>query len=173
MNKVFMNRTDLSTLFDVSRKIFTLLHRSSRLGVALIDGDGKFLYANDFFTNELGYPSSELIGMRYPHIISPLFIEKSITSINSLLSGEESEICLNKILYSRDGSTVPVKVHGYLLSGESEEENRILCLFLKNSPVALSESDDGRDDLRRSPLSRESPGEPSHSACRQADFSPS
>ncbi len=147
-----MNRTDLSTLFGVSRNIFTLLHRSSYLGVALIDGDGRFLYTNDFFTEELGYPSAELIGMRYPHIISPLFIEKSITSINSLLSGEESEICLSKILYSRDGAAVPVKVYGYLLTGEREEESRILCLFLKNSPVPLSESDKSGDkpkDLSR------------------------
>lgn len=91
----------------------------SNIGVVLADNQGRISQANDAFLRITGYDRVDLEAMNLIAMTPPEFVEQSFKAGEQVSSGEV--ISLEKELYRKDGSRVPILQVGSLLQNAGKD----------------------------------------------------
>ena len=89
-----------------SEERFRTAFEHAAIGMALVDLNGRWLQANAAFCEFTGYPANELLTMTFQDITHPGDLEKELTEVRQLLSGEIRSYRMEKRYIRRDGSVV-------------------------------------------------------------------
>ena len=123
-------------ILQKNRQFQDSLYHIPDLGIALLDSDGSFLSANQFFTDELGYTQDEILGMNYRSITSPVFLYENNIVFDSLIAGEKPDHTLIKKIYRKDGSALFVIVRAFPFHSEIGNRKKILCFYSKDMRIS-------------------------------------
>ncbi len=123
-------------ILQKSRKLQDALYHIPDLGIALLDSDGSYLSANQFFTDELGYTQDEILCMNYRCITSPVFLYENNKAFDSLIEGEKPDHTLIKKIYRKDGSAIFVIVRAFQFHSEIGNRKKILCFYSKDMRIS-------------------------------------
>ncbi|EJN01233.1 PAS domain S-box protein [Herbaspirillum sp. YR522] len=84
------------------RSVFEL----ARVGIALIDGDGRWLKVNKALCRIVGYSASELMALTFQDITHPDDLDTDLHLLQQLIKGEIGQYHLEKRYLRHDGSEV-------------------------------------------------------------------
>lgn len=115
-----LERIKTERALQVSENRIRLLFRSSPIGLALNTLDGRFLEINDAFHEMLGFSEAELMQRSINQITPDEFLKNDREMfVNFRLSGSYGPY--EKEMIAKDGTIIPVKLHGTLLMIDNED----------------------------------------------------
>ncbi len=86
-----------------SEERFRLVFREAPMGIAISNPEGRFLAANDYLIQVLGYPLEELTAMTFPDVTHPAHLEETKALIDAVRSGETDLYETEKRYVRKDG----------------------------------------------------------------------
>jgi len=92
-----------------SESLLSAMFERSVVGMAITDANGKFVRANPFYQQMVGYTESELQLMRFTDNMLPEEIEDNLRLRTQVLSGESEGYQMEKRLLHRDGKMLWVR----------------------------------------------------------------
>lgn len=96
------------------------------VGIAHTSIDGQFLRINKKFCDIVGYSKDEMLQMNFQGITYPDDLEKDLTLIKSLLSGNNDTFSIEKRYICKNGTTVWVNLNVTLIRGNSDQEDWLM-----------------------------------------------
>ncbi len=97
-------------------------------GIAITDGEGRFLRANEALGRLFGYSPSELAELTIFDLLPPddaMFIR---TARDQLLDGSMRRLCQRRTMLAKSGDQVPVSISGSLLPDQHERDHLVLVV---------------------------------------------
>ena len=123
-----MELARLSRALRESERDFRGLFELSTVGVAQSDpATGRFLRANQRFSEITGYSEAEICQLTFDDITHPDDREANRAAIEAVLRGEADRWDIEKRYIRRDGSTVWVQVSGKLMLDEAGRPYRVIA----------------------------------------------
>jgi len=99
-------RQALETLLRATQSQYQTTFELAAIGIAHISPDGKFLRANPFLCQMLGYASDELLRRTFQELTHPEDLEKDIEFVGKMLAGELDSYTLEKRYVRKDSQIV-------------------------------------------------------------------
>jgi PAS domain S-box-containing protein len=91
-----------------SEELFRRAFDAAPIGVSLIAPDGRFLKANRYFCNLLGYTEEELLQMHFQALTHPDDLEADLAGLDEMRRGDIQTFQMEKRYVTKQGDVVPV-----------------------------------------------------------------
>lgn len=95
-------------------------------GVAITTLDGNLLLANKPFCDLVGYTAEELKAMNFKDLTDPEDLGHNLELFNDVIAGKTDSFEIDKNYIHKDGSKVPVTLHGLAVRTKSGEVSSII-----------------------------------------------
>ncbi|WPL18731.1 Signal transduction histidine-protein kinase BarA [Thiorhodovibrio winogradskyi] len=103
-------------------------------GMALVDGEGRWLQVNQALCDILGYSAEELLARDFQSISHPDDLPADLSALEQLVSGATDQIQLDKRYLHKDGHSVPI-----LLNSSAVRDERGRLTLTVNHVLDLTE----------------------------------
>jgi diguanylate cyclase (GGDEF)-like protein/PAS domain S-box-containing protein len=129
-----------------SEQKFRLLYDNAPVGIAHINLEGRWTYANQKFGQIIGYPPEEIVGLSYLDVTPPEERAVSTDFTSRLLAGE-IEIHRERRMLRKDGSTTWIRLTARMLRDDADKPLYGIAIFediseRKRAQAALRESEE-------------------------------
>ncbi|MBI5441733.1 MAG: PAS domain S-box protein, partial [Deltaproteobacteria bacterium] len=114
-----------------SEERFRGIFENAGVGVSLLDGDGRWIRANDVLQRILGYTEAELVGRSLRDITHPDDIALETAEHERLVRGKTSAYTVEKRYLRPDGTEVWVLVTRSLMPGTEEEASPVVISIVQ------------------------------------------
>ncbi len=114
-------RRDIEQALQESERVYASTFAMVQAGVAHVSLDGRFLKANPFLCELLGYTEQELRRLTFSELTHPDDREQSAEMVKSLLAGQQDYFSLEKRYLKQDGSVTWGLASVSLLQGPPAE----------------------------------------------------
>jgi len=98
-----------------SEELFRRAFDDAPIGISLIAPDGKFLKANHYYCNLLGYTEEELLRMHFQDFTHPDDLEADLAGLAKMRQGEIQTFQMEKRYISKQGEIIPVFLNASLI----------------------------------------------------------
>jgi two-component system cell cycle sensor histidine kinase/response regulator CckA len=106
---------DALRALDESAARYRQLFENARDSILVIGPDGRLVAANDAALRLTGYGRDELVGMDVMALVAPTSVEKAREQFQLKLSGAVAHTSYEVHLLRKDGRTVPVEIHSWVI----------------------------------------------------------
>lgn len=124
-------RRALEQLLNAAQSEYQTIFRLAAIGIAHIGPDGRFLRANPFFCNMLGYTCDELVGRSFQDATYPEDRDKDANILAKMLEGELPSYALEKRCVRKDSTVFWAHVTASLVRDQYGRPD-YLVVFAKN-----------------------------------------
>jgi diguanylate cyclase (GGDEF)-like protein/PAS domain S-box-containing protein len=122
-----------------SEQRFARAFEHAPVGMALLDGAGRHVKANEAMARLLGRTREELVGLGPEHIMPAEEIVSSISLINALIRGDQPYFAGDTTLLASDGRRIRAAVHMTVLDHEPGHEAAVLVHAVDVTEQRLAE----------------------------------
>lgn len=99
-------RLNLETLLHAARSEYQTTFELAAVGIAHVSTDGKFIRANPFLCEMLGYSCEELLTLTFQELTHAEDLEKDMDFVTEMLAGRMSSYAMEKRYVRKDSSIV-------------------------------------------------------------------
>ena len=111
-------------------------------GMALVDGEGRWLQVNEALCDVLGYSAEELLALDFQSISDPKGLDDDLRYLHALLSRQADEVRFEKYYIHKDGHLIPT-----LLSASAVRDDQDKLSFIVVHILDLTERRDSEAAL--------------------------
>lgn len=112
-----------------SEKRFRAITEQAAVGIAQVSIEGKWLYVNEKLCQIVGYTKDELLVLTFQDITHPDDLQKDLSLVKKVLSGEISTYSMEKRYIRKDNSIVWIKLTVSLVTELADETKYFISII--------------------------------------------
>ncbi|MBE9140175.1 PAS domain S-box protein [Nodosilinea sp. LEGE 07088] len=104
-------RKQVEAALRQSETLFRRAFDDIPVGVTLVSAMGRFIKANTYFCDLVGYTLAELLELTFPEITHAEDLDAALAGFRQIVMGQVSSSQMNKRYLDKQGKTIPVFIH--------------------------------------------------------------